>query len=169
MRLIAIIVLIASAATAQTTHERYILIQPEPGASTSNVWRLAWSDRTNDTRWWTWANERGLTNAALTALPCLVDAESWEAVQVTGTVNQAKADLQAQDDVRRPARKALLDYLAGRTRKQARTQLRDSINAAAGTANATVTDDPDYAVPIGIGGNNANGSSGAIFLYVKPR
>ena len=128
--ILTILAILALPALGQTTHERYILIQQERGESSGNVWRLAWSDRTNDTRWWTWANERGLTNAALTALPCLVDAESWEAVQVTGTVNQAKQDLQAQDDVRRPARKALLDYLAGRTRKQARTQLRDSINAA---------------------------------------
>lgn len=128
--LIAILVLIASSTTAQTTHERYILIQQERVESNGNVWRLAWVDRGTDAPWWHWANERGLTNASLTALPCLVDAESWESVQVTGTIAQAKTELTGRDEVRRPARKALKDYLAGTSQKDKRKALRQAITSA---------------------------------------
>lgn len=103
IRLAAILMLLATLANGQTTHERYVLVQDAPGQSTSNVWVLAWSDRTNAPHWWHWANERGLTNAALTALPCLVDTESWQAVQRTGTLAKASADLRALARARRQA------------------------------------------------------------------
>lgn len=131
MRLASMLMLLATVATAQTTLERYILIQPERGETSGNVWRLSWDDRNSSSApWWYWANERGLTNASLTALPCLVDTESWESVQVTGTIAQAKSDLTGQDEIRRPARKALKDYLAGTTQKDKRKVLRQAITAS---------------------------------------
>lgn len=134
IRLAAILMLLATLASGQTTHERYILVQDSPGPSTSNVWVLAWSDRTNAPHWWHWANERGLTNASLTALPCLVDTETWQAIQRTGTIEQAEADLTETDRQARPAKKALRQFLGKKPTvkaiRQAQRQARKTTLAA---------------------------------------
>lgn len=68
------------------------------------------------------------------AVPALIDLDTRQGVTITSTIAQAEADLAALDNQRRPARKALKDYLAGRTRKQTSTELRQAINAAATVA-----------------------------------
>ena len=83
---------------AQTTHEPYVLIQQERGTSSSNVWVLAWADRPttgaeprDGHQWWHWYYERG--GVAPAALPSLIMPEIGLQVAVTGTLEQAIADL----------------------------------------------------------------------------
>ena len=139
---IIIFAILAVSAHAQTTWERYILIQPDPGESTSNVWTLAWSDRTNAPQWWTWANERGLTNATIPALPCLIDSEGWQGVTVTGTIDNAINDLDGHDAAQRPARRALRKairaQLGNNTLKVNKHTIEQAtLSARAGCATAT--------------------------------
>jgi len=115
-RIIAILSLCASAVIAQTTHERYVLVQDSPGISTNNVWVLSWSDRGTSAPWWHWFRERAYSEGHtksiedmpnLTALPSLYDMRSGNSVTVTGTVNQAITDL----DVIRKERRSKQDKL----------------------------------------------------------
>lgn len=58
--------------------------------------------------------------------PALYDTRLNIGVTITGTVNQARADLKAIDDARRPAKMELVNFLGGQTPKQ----FRQSIKAA---------------------------------------
>ena len=104
-RLIAIIALLATSAIGQTTHEPFVRIQDGPGLSTSNVWVLAWSDRTNSTPWWHWYEERGGQVPSM-SLPVLVDMTNGDQVQITNGNAQARQDLVTVRRARRQAERA---------------------------------------------------------------
>lgn len=62
--------------------------------------------------------------------PALINLNLQIGVTITGTLNQARADLQRLDDERRPARQALKTVLGERNVKQAKQEVKQALRNA---------------------------------------